>query len=72
MLYKKTHRQYLRQWRLGRRFKVGDRNEVCNVTDDKPHTYSRRIWISGWDLITVEGEYTGWMWWKNDITWLED
>lgn len=77
MLYKKVHRQFLREFKKGRKFKVGD--DVFKVTG-KPYTYIDRnlcgaVWV--WVeknfsisryrrlLITTEGQLRG-----RDIEWL--
>ena len=36
MLYKKIHRQFLRQFKKGRKFKWDDREEACEVVRRGP------------------------------------
>ena len=66
MLYKKIHRQYVREFRMGRRFRYkGCRFEITG----KPYIDFTFIWIAGcWELInTVSGR----LWNKDRITWLD-
>ena len=52
MLYKKIHRQYLRKWRIGRKFKYN--RHVYEVTK-KPYIDIERgsIRIDNWHLILI-------------------
>ena len=43
MLYKKIHRQYLREWRVGREFKYYNIHRVTR----KPHIEGSYIWMDG-------------------------
>ena len=67
MLYKKTHRQYLREWRLGRRFKYRGSGDVGKVAT-KPNMTSKYIWVAGYDLISL---VTGKLHYKDRVTWLD-
>ena len=77
MLYKKVHRQYLREFREGRKFK--DNSNIYEVTR-KPYINEDYIQIDvdngyfGDRCIAVIALYSGKMWYKykSDITWLED
>ena len=66
MLYKKVHRQYLRQFRIGREFKYEFCGfpEVCKVTG-KPYIGGNYIQIDYKWLIAL---YSGRFWYN--ITWL--
>ena len=66
MLYKKIHRQHLRQWRIGRRFKIdGYVDEVTGKPYIKRSCY---IWVGDWKVInTVSGQ----LWHEDEITWLD-
>ena len=64
MLYKKVHRQHIREWRLGREFKI--RGEVDEVASG-PYTKGGFIWIGNWYLIHL---LSGKLKHKDDITWL--
>lgn len=74
MLYKKIHRQHVRQFRVGRKFRFVDNynDRVYKITG-KPHiplfTKGKRstIRVDCWDLIFV---WSGKLWHKDDITWL--
>lgn len=68
MLYKKIHRQYLRAWRKGRKFKYRGSGDVGKVAT-KPCMTSEDIWVAGYDLISL---VTGKLHYKNRVTWLED
>lgn len=81
MLYKKIHRQYLRQWRLGRKYKMY--GEVCEVTRepylDSEYNYNVAVGelIAGGKyfattsiILSIGGKYLGHMW--KDPEWLED
>lgn len=48
MLYKKVHRQYLREFRIGRRFKDKYDNCIDEITG-KPYTYYIMV-IFGWKV----------------------
>ena len=68
MLYKKIHRQHLREWKVGRRFKFeGEVFEIINepVRDN----YDEYIWGDGgdWHLISLK---SGRLYHKDGITWL--
>ena len=70
MLYKKTHRQYLREWRVGRKFKVN--GKVYEITKEEPFIEYGSIFVDGWCLIPIGGEYSGKVWYKfdYDLEWL--
>lgn len=72
MLYKKIHRQYLRQWRLGRKFKYGGFKTIFKITNkpyiDKNHTI--RI-DEKFPLISITGPFSGSMLSRDWITWLD-
>lgn len=75
MLYKKVHRQYLRQFRKGRKYKFNDSNIVGEIirkpSIDKEYGYIY-IRVGGLYLITMTGPGSGKMWHKDDyITWLD-
>ena len=66
MLYKKIHRQYLREFRKGRRFKWFGSTEVVTKNPDIDGNY---IWVGDLFLIHLP---SGRIRHKNDIiTWLE-
>lgn len=79
MLYKKIHRQYLRQWRLGRKYKTY--GEVCEVTRE-PYLESKyavavgeriaggKYLAANSNILSIGGKYSGHMW--KDPKWLED
>ena len=56
MLYKKIHRQYLREWRLGRKFKL-DNGEVYEVTKEPFIDEGFQIWLArskkGFNISTI-------------------
>ena len=58
MLYKKIHRQYLRQFRIGRWFKYKYSRTVYEVTSE-PHISQGCIWLEGYILIEFTGPYKG-------------
>lgn len=58
MLYKKVHRQYLREFWIGRKIKDKYDNSIGEVTG-KPYTYYGDIWLEGWCLIPMTGRYSG-------------
>lgn len=47
MLYKKIHRQYLRQFRVGRKYRFAGFKKICKITKEPfIHKYDkRRIYI---------------------------
>lgn len=74
MLYKKIHRQYLKEWRTGRNFKY--KSGVYEVIG-KPYIFGRYIRV---DEVDRHGEETydmivdldsGSMWYMNVVTWLD-
>lgn len=69
MLYKKTHRQYLREFRKGREFKFNDGNEEVYKIFDEPiiDEYNELIWVDCMNLISL---YSGQLLHKNYIIWL--
>ncbi len=83
MLYKKTHRQYLREWRLSRRFKHEECGNVYRITKE-PYIDGRYITIEcidethyGYDfsLIYMTGDSSGQFWYNknnySDVVWLD-
>ena len=68
MLYKKIHRQYLRQLWKGRKFKYD--GEVYEVTR-KPYIEGSNIRTCCWRLISISGPYLGRLRYKNCITFLD-
>ncbi len=58
MLYKKIHRQYLRQFKVGGKFKYKYSRTVCEITRE-PHIIHRAIWLEGYILIEFTGQYKG-------------
>ena len=87
MLYKKTYRQYLRKWKVGRRFRheeCGNCGNVYRVTR-KPYIDGRYITTDCIDerhyeydfgLIYMTGDSSGQFWYNknnyNDVEWLGD
>ena len=72
MLYKKTHRQYLREWRLDRKFKAGNRDKVYRVSIKlKPYITEGFIQIGGWRLIYMKGPRSGRLYDKDAFKWLD-
>lgn len=79
MLYKKIHRQYLREFREGRKYRYED---VERVVAKKPYIDGKYIQIiyvkdgcrfcSVQILISIENLFLGELLSKSDITWLED
>ena len=79
MLYKKVHRQYLRQWRIGRKYKMY--GQVCEVTRE-PYLESEdavavgeliaggKYLAANSSILSIGGKYSGHMW--KDPKWLED
>ncbi len=65
MLYKKTHRQYVKEFREGRQFWF--KNELFTVIT-KPGIDRDFIWIDSWVLIDIT---TGQIKHKNNIEWLD-
>ena len=70
MLYKKIHRQYLREWRLDRKFRFRDNKEVYRVAI-KPYIDEGYIKIGGWRLIYMKGPRLGRLFDKDDFKWLD-
>ena len=72
MLYKKVHRQYLRQFRVGRKFKCY--GFVYEITKEKPYIDIKggSIRIDHWYLIliAITGSGSGQLW--IDVEWVED
>ena len=67
MLYKKVHRQYIRQFRVGREYKHDSSNVVCEVI--KEPTIGRvAIWLEGYDLIRIS---SGKIRYKDVFIWLD-
>ena len=71
MLYKKVHRQHIRQFWKGRKFRYNGGNMVGEVIG-KPYIESfGAIYVDVWCLIPIEGPYKGRMWRKDSIEWLD-
>ena len=79
MLYKKVHRQYLREFRIGRKYRIGKDEKIVAK---KPYiegkcimvfyTIDGRRFCSDQILISIGGrQYTGQIWHKDDITWID-
>ena len=76
MLYKKIHRQYLKEWRVGRKFKCKSRFGVFEITG-KPYIFGRHIRVDEvnkyeeetYDLILALDN--GRRWNMNIVTWLD-
>ena len=65
MLYKKVHRQYIRQFRIGRKFRFfGDVHEVA----EKPYIENNTILVNGVDLIPL---YSGRLLNRSVFVWLD-
>ena len=69
MLYKKIHRQYLREFKKGRKFKFNDGSEEVYEIFDEPlvDEDDELIWVDGMSLISL---YSGRLLHKDYITWL--
>lgn len=68
MLYKKIHRQYLREFRIGRKYKGKYTGKVYEIAV-KPYITKEYIQIGGWWLINF---YSGELYNKDVFEWLED
>ena len=82
MLYKKIHRQYLREFRIGRKYRIANDERVVAK---KPYIHKNGKYImvfstidgssfcSDQVLITIGGNglFLGQFWHKDDITWLD-
>lgn len=78
MLYKKVHRKYLRQFRIGRTFRYYGREDVLKIT--KLYT-TRNCYISvsarcgcfpiSLTLIHMTGPWNGKLLYIDDIEWLD-
>ena len=86
MLYKKIHRQYLREFRLCRRFKCEDFGDIYRIIS-KPYIEARGWWICVEVMLVNNGRFDHWsvvaltdcfmshkgeLSNKNDMTWLEN
>ena len=72
MLYKKVHRQYLRQFRIGRKIKDKYDNRIDEVAGKPYIDYDwHSIWLGGWCLIPMTGRYSGILRNKKRITFLD-
>ena len=79
MLYKKTHRQLVRECRKGRKYKYGNDVLVYKITRE-PYINGHHILIDvitryneypGENLITMKNRESGWVWLDKDyVTWL--
>lgn len=82
MLYKKIHRQFLREFRVGREFKFFDVLEEVYEVTQKPYIDINGImaYLKGdssgvnmrWYLIHTSGYYKGRILSNGNIAWLED
>ena len=76
MLYKKVHRQFVREFQVGRKYRFNDSNIVGEISgkpsiDKKEYGYIY-ILVGSLYLIYMTGPYSGKMWHKDDyITWLD-
>ena len=70
MLYKKVHRQYLREFRVGRRFRFYDDSSEVHEVTRKPEIGLFSIRVSDWDVISMV-QWPGKMWLKDNIEWLD-
>ena len=66
MLYKKIHRQHLREFRIGRKFK-NKYGSVCEVIKE-PTIGKVAIWLEGYDLIRIP---SGEIRYKDVLRWLD-
>ena len=71
MLYKKIHRQFLRECRIGRKYRSCSSGNVYVVTG-KPHIDSDSILADGWNVITIKGQDSGRIWNRSIFAWIED
>lgn len=79
MLYKKIHRQYLREFKVGRKFEYRGSGDIGKIT--KLYT-TRDCYVSvsarfgclpiSLTLIHMTGPWNGKLLYIDDITWLED
>ena len=69
MLYKKVHRQHLREFKVGRKFKYDDGggSKVFEITS-KPHIEGDYIWVDSWIFIDIT---SGQLLYIDDITRLD-
>lgn len=67
MLYKKIHRQYLREWKVGRKFKFDDENKVREVTE-KPYI---RLFSIGTDFLILISFGSGRIMCDGNIEWID-
>ena len=87
MLYKKIHRQYVKEFREGRKFKCEEFGDDVREITSKPYIDSRGWWIcvkvmlvdkdryDFWSVISITNcfmSHKGELSNKNDITWLEN
>ena len=80
MLYKKIHRQYVKEFRMGRRFISA--TQVEKIVTGKPYINHLKGYIcvkcngldSDWVVVSMTDDYsfTGQLWYIDRITWLED
>ena len=76
MLYKKVHRQHLREFRVGRDFKCKGRmfkvsKELHIHKDSNPISILLGSCNMRWFLIPIVGPCKGQLWNKDKITWLD-
>lgn len=66
MLYKKIHRQYVKEFQVGRKYRF-EGGEVYKITTS-PYIGSCFIFIVDWELINI---VSGRLWNKDRIEWLD-
>lgn len=78
MLYKKVHRQHVKEWRIGRKFKFFGVQEITrepyidgSYIKVRYVMYNEELKDVDDTIISMTGEESGRMWFdKNIITWL--
>lgn len=68
MLYKKIHRQYIREFRTGRKYKCMYSGKAYKVAE-KPYIKLGCIWLEGWRLTQFS---SGRLCNRDGFEWLED
>lgn len=84
MLYKKIHRQHVREWRLGRKFKFSHGSSAIYRVSREPYIEGISIWVEdirddsdepipiAFCLFDIADEESGQLLQAHKITWLED
>ena len=69
MLYKKIHRQYVKEFRRGRKYEYDDGcdSKVFEITR-KPQIVENFIWVGNLYIIPL---FSGQLLYKEEITWLD-